>query len=309
VVKRELVKPSFSLSDFPGSSNVGRMEPLVAEDYLPIVDAALAEDVGTGDITTRATVAADRMGMVAMVAREDLIICALPVAVAVFTRLSSEVTSTALVREGEQVIAGQALLRLEGPVAPMLTGERVALNLVQRLSGVATLTRQFVDAVRDTTAVILDTRKTTPGLRRLEKYAVRCGGGQNHRRGLYDAILIKDNHLAALRGQEPDPVTAAVRRARGLFPGHLIEVETDTQEQVEQALAAGADVILLDNMSPSQLRLAVQQIRGRARTEASGGVNLANVRTIAETGVDFISVGAVTHSARAMDIGLDWNSG
>jgi nicotinate-nucleotide pyrophosphorylase (carboxylating) len=309
VVKRELVKPSFSLSNFAGSSNVARMESLVAEDYLPIVDAALAEDVGTGDITTRATVAPDCMGMVAMVAREDLVICALPGAVAVFARLSSEVTSTALVGDGEKVVAGQALLRLEGPVAPLLTGERVALNLVQRLSGVATLTRQFVDAVRDTTAVILDTRKTTPGLRRLEKYAVRCGGGKNHRQGLYDAILIKDNHLAALRGREPDPVTAAVRRARGLFPGHLIEVETDTQEQVELALAAGADVILLDNMSPSQLRLAVQQIRGRARTEASGGVNLANVRAIAETGVDFISVGAVTHSARAVDIGLDWKSG
>jgi nicotinate-nucleotide pyrophosphorylase (carboxylating) len=285
------------------------MESLVAEDYLPIVDVALAEDVGTGDMTTRATVSPECIGAVVMVAREDLVMCGLQAAVAVFGRLSSEVSSTALVTDGQKAMAGQALLRLEGPVAPMLTGERVALNLVQRLSGVATLTRQFVEAVRDTTAVILDTRKTTPGLRRLEKYAVRCGGGQNHRHGLYDAILIKDNHLAALRGQEPDPVTAAVERTRRLFPGFLIEIEADTQEQVELAVAAGADVILLDNMSPIQLRLAVQQVRGRARTEASGGVNLANVRAIAETGVDFISVGAVTHSARAMDIGLDWKSG
>jgi nicotinate-nucleotide pyrophosphorylase (carboxylating) len=284
------------------------MESLTAEDYLPIVDAALAEDVGPGDMTTQATVSPDRKGVVVMVAREDLVVCGLPIAMAVFGRLSPEVTSVALTMDGQKVVSGQSLLRLEGPVAPMLTGERVALNLVQRLSGVATLTRQFVEAVRDTAVAILDTRKTTPGLRRLEKYAVRCGGGQNHRQGLYDAILIKDNHLAALRGQEPDPVTVAVQRARELYPGYLIEVEADTLEQVELALAARADVILLDNMSPIQLRLAVQQVRGNARTEASGGVNLANVRAIADTGVDFISVGALTHSARAVDIGLDWKT-
>lgn len=284
------------------------MESLTAEDYLPIVDAALAEDVGPGDMTTQATVSPERQGVVVMVARENLVVCGLPIAMAVFGRLSAEVASVALTMDGQKVVPGQSLLRLEGPVAPMLTGERVALNLVQRLSGVATLTRQFVEAVRDTAVAILDTRKTTPGLRRLEKYAVRCGGGQNHRQGLYDAILIKDNHLAALRGQEPDPVTVAVRRARELYPGYLVEVEADTLEQVELALAAKADVILLDNMSPIQLRLAVQQVRGSARTEASGGINLANVRAIANTGVDFISVGALTHSARAVDIGLDWKT-
>jgi nicotinate-nucleotide pyrophosphorylase (carboxylating) len=285
------------------------MESLATEEYLPIIDVALAEDVGSGDLTTQAIVAPDRKGTVEMVAREDLVVCGLAIATAVFARLSGDVIASVLVADGRQVTSGEALMRLEGPMAPILTGERVALNLVQRLSGVATLTRRFVEAVRDTTAVIVDTRKTTPGLRRLEKYAVRCGGGQNHRQGLYDAILIKDNHLATLRGQGLDPVTLAVRRSRELYPGHLIEVEADTLEQVERALAAQADVILLDNMTPSQLRLAVQQVRGRALTEASGGVNLAGVRVIAETGVNRISVGALTHSARAMDIGLDWKAG
>jgi nicotinate-nucleotide pyrophosphorylase (carboxylating) len=188
----------------------------------------------------------------------------------------------------------------------MLTGERVALNFVQRLSGVATLTRQYVDAVKGTRAQILDTRKTTPGLRRLEKYAVICGGGRNHRAGLFDRVLIKDNHLAALQHAKPNAIAAAVKRAREKYPQHEIEVETDTLEQVEQAAAAGADIILLDNMNLVQLRVAVQQARGRAKTEASGGVNLASVRQIAETGVDWISVGALTHSARAADIALDF---
>jgi nicotinate-nucleotide pyrophosphorylase (carboxylating) len=197
-------------------------------------------------------------------------------------------------------------MRVEGLVAPMLTGERVALNLVQRLCGVATLTRQFAKAVEGTGAVILDTRKTTPGLRRLEKYAVRCGGGQNHRFGLYDAVLIKDNHLAALGGPRDGVIVEAVRRAREANPGMVVEVEADTLEQVEWAVEAGADVVLLDNMSVIELRLAVHQVRGRAKTEASGGVTLGTVRAIAETGVDFISVGALTHSARAVDVGLDW---
>jgi len=184
----------------------------------------------------------------------------------------------------------------------------VALNFVQRLSGIATLTAQFVDAVKGTHAQILDTRKTTPGWRRFEKYAVACGGGGNHRFGLDDMVLIKDNHLAALRDARPNAITAAVRRAREKFPRLKIEVEADTLEQAGQAAAAGADIILLDNMSPAQLRLAVQKIKGRAKTEASGGVNLGNVRAIAKTGVDFISVGALTHSARAVDIGLDFET-
>jgi nicotinate-nucleotide pyrophosphorylase (carboxylating) len=190
----------------------------------------------------------------------------------------------------------------------ILSAERVALNFVQRLSGVATLTAQFVDAIKDTPAQILDTRKTTPGWRRFEKYAVTCGGGRNHRLGLFDMVLIKDNHLAALRDAQPNAIAAAVRRAREKFPQLKIEVEADTLEQAEQAAAAGADIILLDNMNPVQLRLAVQKVKGRAKTEASGGVNLAGVQTIAKTGVDFISIGALTHSARAADMGLDFES-
>jgi nicotinate-nucleotide pyrophosphorylase (carboxylating) len=211
-----------------------------------------------------------------------------------------------MANDGDLATAGQSLLRISGPARAILTSERVALNFVQRLCGIATLTRQYVDAVKGTRAKILDTRKTTPGLRRLEKYAVRCGGGENHRAGLFDRVLIKDNHLASLRDAPPNPIAAAVRRAREQYPEHPIEVEADTLEQVEQALTAGADIILLDNMNLVQLRVAVQQARGRAKTEASGGVNLASVRQIAETGVDCISVGALTHSARASDIALDF---
>jgi nicotinate-nucleotide pyrophosphorylase (carboxylating) len=294
------------LSESGDYRNGWGMESLLATDYLPVIDAALAEDVGSGDLTTQAMVPLDRTGTARLVAREDLVVAGLGVAEAVFARLSGAVRCRALVPDGQKVMAGQVLMRLEGPVGPLLTGERVALNLVQRMSGVATLTRQYVEAVSETGAVILDTRKTTPGLRRLEKYAVRCGGGRNHRQGLYDAILIKDNHLASLRAERPDPVTAAVRRARAMYPGFSVEVEADTLEQVDLAVAAGADRVLLDNMNVIQLRLAVQQVRGRAQTEASGGVTLATVRLIAGTGVDFISVGALTHSARAMDIGMDW---
>jgi nicotinate-nucleotide pyrophosphorylase (carboxylating) len=195
---------------------------------------------------------------------------------------------------------------VSGSARGILTAERVALNFVQRLSGIATLTAQFVEAVKGMETRILDTRKTTPGWRRLEKYAVACGGGTNHRFGLFDMVLIKDNHLAALKLASPNPIAAAVRQARLLYPQLEVEVEADTLDQVEQAVEAGADIVLLDNMTLVQLRLAVQKCRGRLKTEASGGVTLATVRSIAETGVDFISVGALTHSARAVDIGLDF---
>jgi len=184
----------------------------------------------------------------------------------------------------------------------------VALNFVQRLSGVATATAQFADAIRGTKAKILDTRKTTPGWRRFEKYAVACGGGKNHRIGLFDMVLIKDNHLVALQNEKPNAIAAAVARARKKFPKLKVEVEADTLAQVAQAADAGADIILLDNMTPAQLRSAVKIVSGRAQTEASGGVNLKTARAIAATGVDFISVGAITHSARAVDIGLDFQS-
>lgn len=198
------------------------------------------------------------------------------------------------------------MMRITGPAHALLTAERVALNFVQRLCGVATLTAQYVQAVRGTGARILDTRKTTPGWRRFEKYAVVCGGGHNHRLGLHDMILIKDNHLVALRDAKPNPIAAAVTRARRDFPRLKVEVEADTLTQVGQAVAVGADIILLDNMTPTQLRRAVKLVAGRTKTEASGGVNLETVRAIAQTGVDFISVGALTHSARAADIGLDF---
>jgi nicotinate-nucleotide pyrophosphorylase (carboxylating) len=282
------------------------MELLSADEIRRAVQLALAEDVGGGDLTTLATIPASAMAKAVMVAREPLVVAGVPVAEAVFQQLSETVSVVPGAREGDQVKAGQVLLQVSGPAQALLTAERVALNFIQRLSGVATFTRQFVDAVQGTRARILDTRKTTPGLRRLEKYAVVCGGGHNHRVGLFDHILIKDNHLAALRDAKPNAVAAAVALARKRYPQHKVEIEADSLEQVEQALDAGSDIILLDNMNVVQLRVAVQQARGRAETEASGGVNLANVRQIAETGVDYISVGAITHSARAVDIALDF---
>jgi nicotinate-nucleotide pyrophosphorylase (carboxylating) len=285
------------------------MDEFGAEKIRSAVEAALAEDVGEGDLTTLATVPGDRFGQAEIVAREPMTIAGLAVAENVFLQLSAAIRCEKLREDGESVVGGESMMRVAGPVRAMLTGERVALNFLQRLCGVATLTRQYVEAVGGTGAVILDTRKTTPGLRWLEKYAVRCGGGRNHRMGLYDAVLIKDNHLAALSGEAPNPIGAAVARVRRQFPGRSVEVEADTLVQVREALEAGADVVLLDNMPVDDLRRAVELARGRARTEASGGVDLGSVRGIAETGVDYVSVGALTHSARAMDIALDWVAG
>jgi len=281
------------------------MEALSAGEILRAVRLALSEDVGSGDITTLATVPEAATARAVMIAREPIVVGGLPVAEAVFRELSPTIQIERGAQDGDRVTAGQTLLRISGSTRALLAGERTALNFVQRLSGIATLTSQFVDAVKGTRAKVLDTRKTTPGLRRLEKYAVGCGGGHSYRMGLFDRVLIKDNHLAALRDEPPNAVAAAVKRARETFPKHKIEVEADMLEQVEQALSAGADIILLDNMNLVQLRVAVQQARGKAETEASGGVNLANVRQIADTGVDYISVGAITHSARAVDIALD----
>jgi nicotinate-nucleotide pyrophosphorylase (carboxylating) len=209
-------------------------------------------------------------------------------------------------RDGDPLPAGATALIIRGNARALLTAERVALNFVQRLSGIATLTARYVKEISGTGARVLDTRKTTPGLRALEKFAVRCGGGQNHRFGLHDMVLIKDNHLAALRRAQPNPVAAAIQRARAQYPKLKVEAEADTLEQALQAAEAGADFILLDNMPPALLREAVSRIAGRSKTEASGGVRLETIRTIAETGVDFISVGALTHSATAVDLGLDF---
>ncbi len=282
------------------------MEPLRDEEIRAAVRQALAEDIGSGDVTTLATVPEQATAVARMRARESLVVAGLALAEAAFDEVSSDVRVVRAVEDGHRVERGTTLARVAGPTRALLSAERVALNFLQRLSGVATLAADFVAAVQGTPARILDTRKTTPGWRRLEKYAVACGGATNHRFGLFDMILIKDNHLATLKHELPNPIAAAVQRARARYPELKAEVEADTLEQVEQALAAGAELILLDNMNPAELKLAVQKCRGRVLTEASGGVTLASVRAIAEAGVDFISVGALTHAARAVDIGLDF---
>ena len=281
---------------------------LSAAEIRRAVQLALAEDIGSGDATTLATVPANAKAKAVLRARELLVVAGIEFAESAFKQLSPKIKTEKKFSDGMQANAGDTLLTVSGPARAILTAERVALNFVQRLSGVATLTSQFVAAIKGTRAQILDTRKTTPGWRRFEKYAVACGGGCNHRIGLFDMVLIKDNHLAALRNEKPNAIAAAVARAREMFPKLKIEVEADTLEQVEQAVNACADFILLDNMDLKQLRMAVKIVRGRMKTEASGGVNLETVRAIAKTGVDFISVGALTHSARAVDVGLDFEN-
>lgn len=283
------------------------MLTLTAEEIRTAVRAALAEDLGTaGDVTTLACIPRDSVSTAAMNAREPMTVAGLAFAESAFRELGPLVQVNRLVADGTAVTTGTPLMRIHGSTRAILSAERVALNFTQRLSGVATATAEFVALVRGTPVKILDTRKTTPGWRRFEKYAVACGGGLNHRVGLYDLILIKDNHLAALAQEPPNAIAAAVRRSRELYPQLRVEVEADRLDQVQQAVDAGADIILLDNMTPAQLRDAVRLVAGRAQTEASGGVNRQTVRAIAETGVDFISIGALTHSARSMDIGLDF---
>ncbi len=271
----------------------------VAVDTLRVVYAALAEDVGAGDVTTEATVDGDATGQAELLLKEPGVVCGLEVAEAVFQALDADVRFETLVADGDVVEGPTAVARVEGLERAILTGERTALNFLGRLSGIATLTRRYVDAVEGTGAAILDTRKTTPGLRVLEKHAVACGGGRNHRLALDDGVLVKDNHLRATGS-----IAAAVERLREAT-SLPIEVECDTLEQVEEALAAGADALLLDNMSLDELREAVALVGGRARLEASGGITLENVRAVAETGVDEISVGALTHSARSLDVSLE----
>lgn len=267
----------------------------------PIIEAALREDIRSGDITTRALIAPNARAKALLRTREDGVLCGLEVARLAFALLDEQVQFSAAKSDGETMQAGETVATIESAARAVLTGERVALNFAQRLSGIATLTHRFVTAVEGTQARIVDTRKTTPGLRLLEKYAVRCGGGLNHRFALDDLVLIKDNHIALCGG-----IAAAVERARaGVGHAVKIEVECDTIEQVREAVEARADIILLDNMAPQQLREAVGIIGGRAVSEASGGVNLDTVRAIVESGVDIISVGALTHSARALDLGLD----
>jgi len=265
-----------------------------------IIENALQEDIHTGDITTLAVVPDHKRVVARLVAKEQLVLAGIEVAARVFTILDSKVVFTPRSSDGATLNPGDLLAEIEGDASILLQGERVALNLLQRMCGVATLTSRYVAAVDGTKARIVDTRKTTPGLRVLEKYAVRVGGGTNHRTGLYDGVLIKENHITAAGG-----ITEAVRRARNYIPHTIkIEVETETLEEVQEAVAAGADIIMLDNMDLPTMRQGVAMVSGRALVEASGGVNLETVRGIAETGVDIISVGALTHSARAMDISM-----
>ena len=282
------------------------MEPLSSEEIRLAIEASLAEDVGAGDVTTLATVPPNAHAAAVIAAREPIVVAGLAFAMQAFRLLSRDIDLVEQCADGDSIPPGRSVLNIRGQARALLTAERVALNFLQRLSGVATMTRLFVDAVAGTNAKILDTRKTTPGWRRFEKYAVACGGGQNHRFGLFDMVLIKDNHLVALRDEQPNAIAAAVARARKSYPNLKVEVEADNLDQVSEALEAGADIILLDNMSGENLRAAVNLTRGQAKLEASGGVNLNTVRSIAETGVDFISVGAITHSARAVDLGLDF---
>lgn len=265
-----------------------------------IIENALAEDIHTGDITTLSVVKERHEARARLIAKEPLVLAGIEVAARVFHTLDPRILFTPLFRDSEMPGVGDIIAELLGDVSMLLQGERVALNLLQRMCGVATLTARYVDAVNGTGARIVDTRKTAPGLRILDKYAVRAGGGSNHRFGLYDGVLIKENHITAAGG-----ITLAVARARDFIPHTIkIEVETETLAEVAEALACGADIIMLDNMDTASMRAAVQLIAGRALVEASGGVTLETVREIAETGVDIISVGALTHSARAMDISM-----
>ena len=271
----------------------------------PILQAFLREDLEHGDITTEAIFGPQDRAQASFVARHPMTVVGMAtVAVRVFSLLDVTVSCTGPMADGSRVETGTELLTISGATRTLLRGERVALNLVQRLCGIATLTTAFLDQVAGTRARIVDTRKTTPGLRLLEKYAVRASGGHNHRYSLSEGVLIKDNHIAACGS-----ITEAVRRVRRKVPHTInVEVETDTLAQVEECLACGVGVIMLDNMDPATMRQAGAMINGRALVEASGGVNLQTVRGIAETGVDIISVGALTHSAKACDIGMDWRS-
>ena len=270
------------------------------------VIAALSEDIGQGDATTEALIAADASGQAQIIAREALVVAGVALAEAVFSELDNEASIDGRFEDGEKVQSGDCLLTVTARLRALLTGERTALNFLQRLSGVATQSARYAEAVSGTGVLILDTRKTTPGWRMLEKYAVQCGGARNHRRGLDDMMLIKDNHLAALSGD--CRIAEAVRRARRASPDLKIEVEAETLEQAEQAVEAGADIVLLDNMTIEELRAAVKLINGRTQTEASGGITLDNIREVAETGVNYISAGALTHSARSVDISMEIQS-
>jgi len=265
-----------------------------------LIDRALEEDIGTGDITTLTTISEDALGHGRYIAKEDGVLCGIDLARRIYAKLDAGIELTAYKKDGDEVKKGDVIAEVRGCAISLLTGERVGLNLMQRLSGVATRTKECVEKIKGTNATIADTRKTTPGLRVLEKYAVRVGGGSNHRFNLADGILIKDNHIVAAKG-----IKNAVARARKNAPHTLkIEVEIETFEQLYEALEAGADIIMLDNMSCEDMAKAVAIVGGRAKTEASGNMGDRDLLEVAKTGVDIISIGALTHSVRSLDISL-----
>jgi len=275
-------------------------------EFRAIVDMALAEDLGLGDVTTDALMDHDLRAKASIIVKKDGVLAGIGVAAFVFQRVDPSLKFNTIVTDGAHVKAGDVVATIEGAAASILKAERTALNFLQRLSGIATETACYVEAVAGLPTRIMETRKTTPGLRALEKYAVRIGGGHNHRKNLGDGVLIKDNHLAAMRFRGND-IGEVVRKARQYAPHTLkIEIEVETVEEARQAIEAGADIILLDNMSLADMRQAVELARGCALSEASGGITLENVRAVAETGVDFISIGAITHSSKALDISLEF---
>jgi nicotinate-nucleotide pyrophosphorylase (carboxylating) len=287
---------------------MGSIDTVTDRHLLAIVDLALAEDIGTGDVTALATVPEDATASAVMLTKQAGVIFGLHVARAVFGRVDADLQFCTLIDDGTPIQPGTQIAAIEGRARSILLAERVSLNFIQRLSGVATISAAYVEAIRGTGARIVDTRKTTPGMRVLEKQAVAAGGAHNHRFGLSDGVLIKDNHLAAIGG--PDRITRAVEQARRSAPHTLrIEIEVTTVEEAREALEAGADIIMLDNMSIDAMRDAVQLIDGRAILEASGGITLENVAEVASTGVNLISIGALTHSAPSLDISLDFAVG
>ena len=278
---------------------------LLNRETFDLIDRTLAEDQAAHDVTTDTLISPDQRGTAVLMAKADGVLAGLPVAGTVFARMDPSLRIEPLAEDGSPVSPGQHLARIEGPVAGMLRAERTALNFLQRMSGIATETARYVRAVEGLPAQILDTRKTLPGHRHLDKYAVRMGGGRNHRLNLSDGILIKDNHIAAARAQGLS-LTNTVRNAVERAPMALeVEVEVESLEEAQQALDAGAHILLLDNMTPDDMRQIVEMARGRALTEASGGIDLETVRPVAESGVDFISSGALTHSTRALDISME----
>jgi len=272
--------------------------PPLPDDIDTVVRHALAEDIGPGDITA-GLIPAGARARARVIVREAAVLCGTAWFDAVFRQLDRRVQVVWQARDGERLRPGQALCQLHGPARSLLTGERAALNFLQTLSGTATATRRYADAIAGTGARLLDTRKTLPGLRTAQKYATACGGAQNHRLGLYDAFLIKENHILAAGG-----IAQAVARARQIAPGRPVEVEVEDLAELEQALAAGADMVMLDNMDLDTMREAVALTAGRTRLEASGNVELATIRAIAETGVDYVSVGAITKHLRAVDFSM-----